>query len=257
MPVHEAEAVSLRQYPLSEADRIVVLFTREAGLLRAVAPGAKRTKSRFGACLQPLNHVRVEYYMREGQPLCRIRQCEILHSYLGRNPSLDRVGGFAYFAELTQELTQENNPAPLVFRLLLASLNAGEKLGVHEPLLRYFETWMLRLNGLLPNYDYCSSCGSCVKQLAFYIRPESGQSRCPECARGKGTEIGASASQILGRMRREPPEEFARTPFPDGAARQLERLSREFLDYHLERKLKSFRVLKEMLEGGDSPDATT
>jgi DNA repair protein RecO (recombination protein O) len=169
MPSHDAEAIVLRHYALSEADRIVVLLTREVGLLRAVAHGARRPKSRIGACLQPLNHIRLEYYLKEGADLSRLFQCETIHSYLGRTPSLEQIYGFTYFAELIQELSVENNPSPVAFRLLLAALNAGESLGFTEALLRYFEIWLLKLNGFMPNYDYCSSCGRCVKELGFYV----------------------------------------------------------------------------------------
>ena len=66
MLTHESEAVVLRQYPLSEADRIVVFFTREYGKIRAVAQGAKRLKSRMGGCLEPLNHIYLRFYLKEG-----------------------------------------------------------------------------------------------------------------------------------------------------------------------------------------------
>jgi DNA repair protein RecO (recombination protein O) len=250
MPTHEAEAVILRQYLLSEADRIIVLLTREVGLLRAVARGARKPKSRLGACLEPLNHVRLQYFMKEGGELSRVFQCEMIHSYLGRNPSLDQVYGFTYFAELAQEFSQENNPNPTAFRLLLATLNAGEKLGVGAALLRYFELWLLRLSGLLPNYDYCSGCGKCVKEESFYVWPETGQVHCQDCAHERGLRIGWEASGLLRRMLTVSPEQFASTPFPDRAAAEVEHLSERLLDLHLEKKLKSRRALQRVLEGG-------
>src|SRR5262249_7263136 len=152
MLTHESEAVVLRQYPLSEADRIVVFFTREYGKVRAVAQGAKRLKSRMGGCLEPLNHIYLGFYLKEGGDLGRVRQCETIYAYLGRSPSLDRVYAFSYLAELVQELSQENYPNQHLFRLLLSVLEAASKAGTGESLIRYFELWALRLNGLLPDY---------------------------------------------------------------------------------------------------------
>src|SRR5688572_7772134 len=113
MPILESEAVVLRQYSLAEADRIVVFFTREFGKMRAVAQGAKRTKSRLGGCLEPLNHINLSFYLKEGADLARIRQCETIHSYLGKQPTLEQVYAFTYMAELVQEVVQDNNPNPI------------------------------------------------------------------------------------------------------------------------------------------------
>ena len=64
MPVHEAEAIVLRQYSLSDSDRIIVFITREFGKIRAVAKGVKKPKSRFAGALEPLNHIRLEFYAK-------------------------------------------------------------------------------------------------------------------------------------------------------------------------------------------------
>ena len=100
MPIRESEAIVLRRYPLAESDRIIVFFSREFGKLRAVGHSVRKPKSRLGGCLEPLNHVRLEYYTKEGAGLAQVRQCEIIHAYLGKNPSLRRVYAFTYFAEL-------------------------------------------------------------------------------------------------------------------------------------------------------------
>jgi DNA repair protein RecO (recombination protein O) len=249
MPIHEAEAVVVRHYAFADADRIVVLFTRESGLLRAVAKGVRRPKSRLGASLEPLNHLRISYYAREGAELSRLFRCETLHSYLGKRLSLDRICGFTYFAELILETSQENNANPLVFRLLLASLGAGERLGVGPALLRYFESWLLKLNGLLPNYDYCSACGKCVKQQGFYVLPEAGQTRCAACAQGRGNWISPEASAHLYRMMRTAPEPFALTPLSDSVSAELESLNHRLLEWTLEKRLKSYQIVRQVLAG--------
>ncbi len=249
MPPREAEAIVLRQYSLSEADRIVVFLTRESGTLRAVAQGAKKTRSRLGGCIEPLNHVRLQYYAKEGADLARIWQCETIHSYLGKKPTLDRVFGFSYLAELAQELVPENNPNPLIFRLLLAVLGAGESLGDSAPLLRYFEVWALKINGWLPNYDYCSSCGRCVKDVGFYAWLEAGQGRCRSCAEDRGIRIGPDATKRLSEVLVLSPAQFASGPQSISAARDLEHLTQKLIEWHLEKRLKSYTALKEMLRG--------
>jgi DNA repair protein RecO (recombination protein O) len=250
MPTREAEAVVLRQYSLSEADRIVVFLTREHGTLRAVAQGAKKPRSRLGACLEPLTHVRLQFYAKEGGDLARIWQCEMIHSYLGKNPTLDRVFGFSYLAELAQELVPENSPNALLFRLFLAVLEAGERIGANPALLRYFELWALKLNGWLPDYDYCSGCGRCVKEDEFCAWSEAGQVRCRACAGDRGIRVGSDAARLLHEVLKLSPAQFASRSQPGSAARDLERLTQKLLEWHLEKRLKSYVALKQMMRGG-------
>lgn len=250
MPTREAEAIVLRQYSLSEADRIVVFLTREHGTLRAVAQGAKKPRSRFGACLEPLTHVRLHFYVKEGSDLARIWQCEMIHSYLGKNPTLDRIFGFSYLAELAHELVPENSPNALLFRLFLAVLEVGERIGANPALLRYFELWALKLNGWLPDYDYCSSCGRCVKEDGFYAWLEVGQVRCRACAEDRGIRVGSDAARLLHEVLELSPGQFASRSQPGSAARDLEHLTQKLLEWHLEKRLKSYIALKEMMRGG-------
>jgi DNA repair protein RecO (recombination protein O) len=250
MPAREVEAIVLRQYAFSEADRIIVFMTRESGTLRAVAPGAKKPRSRLGGCLEPLNHVRARIYAREGAELARIWQCEILHSFLGRNPTPDRFFGFSYFSELTLELAPENSANELLFRLLLAVLEAGERNGVSEPLLRYFEIWALKLNGWLPNYDYCPDCGRCVKDDGFYAWAPGGEGRCGECAQHRGIRIGPESAGLLRCIRGISPEQFASRPQSGASGRELERFTQNLIEWHLEKRLKSYGALREIMRGG-------
>src|SRR5205809_1863953 len=178
MPILDAEGIVLRQYSLSEADRIIVLFTKECGILRGIAPGSKKPKSRIGACLEPLNHVRIQYYLKkEGAELAYIRQCETLRSYLGKNPSVRGLYALTYLAEIVHEMSEENNPNQLLFRLFLATLRAAEKLRVRRCLVRYFEIRTLRLRGLLPVDRYCSLCRKAVNDRGLWAPREDGHGR--------------------------------------------------------------------------------
>jgi DNA repair protein RecO (recombination protein O) len=250
MQVRETEAIVLRQYALIGADCIVVFLTRELGTLRAVARGVKKPRSGFGSSLEPLTHVRVQLFAREGSDLGRILQCEMMHSYLGKNPTLDRLYGFSYVAELAQELAPENSPSALLFRLVLAVLEAGERDGVNQALVRYFELWALKLNGWLPNYDYCPACGRCVKEDGFYVWLEAGQGRCRACAEDRGIRIGPEAASLLQGMLELSPRQFVSRVQPGAGPRDLERLTQKLLEWHLEKRLKSYIPMREILGNG-------
>jgi len=248
MPVYEAEAIVLRQYALSDSDRIIVFITKEFGKIRAAAKGVKRPKSRLAGSLEPLNHIRLEFYGREGQDLGQIRHAEIIRSYLGINPSLEQIYAYSYFAEIANELVQDNQANYPLFRLILSIMEAGAKNSITPALVRYFEIWCLKLSGLFPNYAYCSNCGKCVKDDGFFAWIEVGQARCNACAQGRGMKIGAPAAAALTLMAKLPPEQFVAKPLSSDAAREIEWLSQRLLVLHLEKQLKSYRMLKEALQ---------
>jgi DNA repair protein RecO (recombination protein O) len=247
MPTYEAEAVVLRQYSLSDSDRIIIFVTREYGKIRAVAQGVKRLQSRIAGCLEPLNHIRLEFFAKEGRELHQVRQAELIHAYLGKAPTLSRIYAFSYFAEIANEIVQDNQPNQPQFRLLLASMEAGERNPANQALVRYYEIWSLKLSGLLPNYAYCSNCGKCVKDDGFFAWLESGQARCEGCAQGRGLRIGPAAAAALEGMAKLGPGQFMANAFTRDAAVEIERLSQRLLGLHLERELKSYRMLREVL----------
>jgi DNA repair protein RecO (recombination protein O) len=249
MPIHETEAIVLRHYLLSEADRIVVLFAPELGKIRAVARGVRRPKSRLAGSLEPLNHVRVQIYSKEGSELAQIRQADLIHSYLGKNPSVLHLYAFSYWSEIVQEFVEDNSSNLLLFRLFLSALNTAEKRALNPALVRYFEFWTLRLNGLLPKYDACSKCGLYVKDVGFYALLETGQACCDSCSGGRGLHVRARAAKSLHKIFQLSPEEYSLLPMEGEIFGDLERLAQRLLQFHLEKQLKSYPLLREFLRG--------
>ena len=133
---------------LGETDRLVVLLTRDRGKKRGVARGGARSRKRFGGALEPFTHVRVAYQEREQRDLVRLDYADVLGSPL-------TAGGEActyasYFAELLDEWAQDSDADDRLYRLgasMLDALTAGVPI---DPLARYFEYWLLRLQGVYP-----------------------------------------------------------------------------------------------------------
>ena len=149
MPLYTTEAIILRTYKLGEADRIVVFLTRDRGKRRGVAQGARRMRSRFGGALEPLTRVAVTYFEKESRELVSLNYAEPLSSPLWSVRS-DALGHTGYFAELIDECALEGDADDRLYRLgssVVDALAAGVAV---EPLARYFEYWLLRLQGVYP-----------------------------------------------------------------------------------------------------------
>src|SRR5512132_3169855 len=147
MPLHTTDALILRTYKLGESDRIVVFLTRDRGKKRGVAKNARQSRRRFGGGLEPLTFGRVGYVERERRELVRLEYVEPRRSPLAAVDG-EALGYVGYFAELIDEWAQEADPSETLFRLGASMVEAIAEGVPIDPLARYFEYWLLRLQGV-------------------------------------------------------------------------------------------------------------
>ena len=158
MSVLTSEAVVLRTWPVHEADLIVSLFTRDYGRVRGVAKAALKSRKRFGGALEPMTVARAWFAEKPRQELVRLDQLEVIRSPLAAPVDAVRMGVLSLFAEVLDEALPEHDPQETAFRLVVAVL---EQTTVEQPWmpLTYFQLWMTRLMGLLPDITHCTACG--------------------------------------------------------------------------------------------------
>ena len=236
MPLYTADALILRTYKLGEADRIVVFLTRDRGKKRGVAKGARRPRSRFAAALEPMTEVRLAYFEKESRELVGLNYAEMVRSPLTlamrsdgppeggphretmeggphRESLAEALGYIGYFAELLDEWAQEADADDRLYRLgasMLDALSAGAPV---QPLARYFEYWLLRLQGVYPE--------------------------------ARGT-LSDAAMAFLAASRSVTPMQVGDVPVPPGVLKELEQVHRALIAMHLEKQLKSDRVLRDL-----------
>ena len=226
MPLHTAEALVLRTYKLGEADRIVVFLTKDRGKKRGVAKGARRQRSRFAGALEPLTEVRVAYFESERRELVGLNYAETVRSPLSLTASSLKEASSAatsalagryllveYIAELLDEWAQDSDADDRLYRLGASMLDALTAGAPPEPLARYFEYWLLRLQGVYPEV--------------------------------RGT-LSPQALGFLASARAVPPHEVGAVPADVRVLRELEGVHRALIATHLEKSLKSDRVLREL-----------
>jgi DNA repair protein RecO (recombination protein O) len=213
VPLYTADALVLRTYKLGEADRIVVFLTRDRGKKRGVAKGARRPRSRFMGALESLTEVRVAYFEKEGRELVGLNYAETVRSPLGFVGAASELEYVGYFAELLDEWAQDADADDRLFRLGVSMLDAFAVDAPAEALARYFEYWLLRLQGVYPE------------------------------SRGSLSE-GALA--FLAASRAVPPHRVGEVAVDRRVLRELEAVHRGLITMHLEKTLKSDRVLRDL-----------
>ena len=222
MPLYTADALILRTYKLGEVDRIVVFLTRDRGKKRGVAKGARRPRSRFAAALEPLTEARVAYFEKERRELVGLNYVETVRSPLeltlgpaeaGPHVHPEALGYVGYFAELLDEWAQEADADDRLYRLGASMLDALAAGAPVEPLARYFEYWLLRLQGVYPE--------------------------------ARGT-LSDGAVAFLAASRSVTPQQVGGVAVPRGVLKELEHVHRALIAMHLEKTLKSDRVLRDL-----------
>jgi DNA repair protein RecO (recombination protein O) len=220
MPAYSAEALILRTYRFGEADLIVVFLTRDRGKRRGVAKNAVKSRRRFGAALEPLTRGTVAYFEREQRDLVRLdrvdAQASPLRAMSGANGTAgsSALGHAGYFAELLDEWSPDAQANEKLFRLGAAVGDALAAGAPTAPLARYFEYWLLRLEGVYPDM---SELGMSAETLEFL------------------RQAGDTPPAAVGTLR-----------LGSKAARELEAAHRRLIAMHLEKDLRSARVLREI-----------
>ena len=211
MPLYTADALVLRTYKLAEADRIVVFLTRDRGKKRGVAPHARRPRSRFNGALEPLTEVRVAYFEKERRELVNLNYAETVRSPLSAaNPEC--LAYSHYFAELIDAWAADADADERLFRLGCSVLDALATGTPADALARYFECWLLRLQGVYPT-DLSLSRGALV---------------------------------FLDATRQLTPANVGTLDTPVRVLRELELKHQALISSLLEKELKSIRVMNEL-----------
>jgi DNA repair protein RecO (recombination protein O) len=213
MPLFTADALILRTFTIGESDRLVVFLTRDRGKKRGVARNARQSRRRFGGALEPMTCGRVTYRERERRDLVFVQDVSPTRSPMRMSTDdSSALGHLGYFAELIDEWAPENDPNETLFRLGASVVDALTAGAAVEPIARYFEYWLLRLQGVY-EADPRASAGARAFLEAVRTRSPIGLS-----------DVAVSATVL----------------------RELEATHRAAIAMHLEKDLKSARVLREM-----------
>jgi DNA repair protein RecO (recombination protein O) len=243
MPVDRAEAIVLRTTALGEQDKLVSLLTRDKGVLRGVAKGARKFGNRFGSSLEPMSHITVHYYEKERRELVTISGCDLIESFFEIRSDPATAFTLAYFAELVEEFLPARFREDVAYRLLLSTLQSLQARGDVRLLGRYFEAWILMINGFLPDVHRCRKCRKPLEKPGW-LSPRKDGIYCDGCAPARRDEVGPELGRFLAWARKNPPSAAPDTPFSPAELRSIERSLQAMIVFHLEREPRSLRFVR-------------
>ena len=243
MPLERSEAFILQTRPFAEQDKLVTFFSQDKGILKGIAKGAHKFGNRFGSALEPMSHVRIFYYEKEGRDLVTVSNSDLIESFFDLQSDLKVSFNLSYFSEIIQEFLPLRHQEDRVFRLLKSSLQALRSGGDIDCVGAYLEGWILKLSGFLPQFTHCLECRREVGEKSWMSATLDGV-YCDRCSPRKKLEVPPNLLPFIRWIKKNPPSAGDTCPLAKDDIPAVRYILQNLLCFQLEREPKSLRYLK-------------
>jgi DNA repair protein RecO (recombination protein O) len=237
----KTEALVLKSRRYRETSKIVAFYSKEFGKIRGVAKGARETKSKFGAALEPMTHVSIVLYKKEHRDLHMISQSEIVRLFPRLHSDLARITAGLSAVELIDAAMHDEEPNEPVFRLvieLMSELDTATK--NLENVLYFFRLRLLDLMGFKPDFQ---ACVRCKKKLA-HMTPDNktiqfdvqaGGIVCRSCAMRfpRRVNLTLGTVKILRGLQEAALSDVTEVEIPDSSRKEIEEILKTYTKVHL------------------------
>jgi DNA repair protein RecO (recombination protein O) len=240
-----ASAVVLRHSDWGEADRLLSLYTREQGMIRALAKGARKVTSRKAGHLEPFTQVTIQ--LAKGRDLLIVTQVETVNAFLPLRDDLIKTAHASYIVELLLRFSYEDEGAnPSIFKLLTETLGRLEKEDDAWLPVRYYEMRLLDAVGFRPHLFKCANCEREILPEDQFFSFTSGGVICPRCGEGLPNLPGISLETLkyLRHFQRSIYKEASRARASSEVRKEAEALMQGYFSHLLERQLNTPGFLK-------------
>ena len=235
MSLYNDRGIVLRTHKLGEADRIATLLTRDHGKVRAVAKGVRKTKSRFGARLEPPCHVDLLLY--EGRELDIVTQAETVDMFGALRDDFDLLARALSMLEAADHVALEREPNPQLYGMLANALRTLASRDAPLVVPAFFLK-LLALEGYRPQVEVCVVCGTDDTLVSWSI--DEGGLRCG--AHRQGSAMSPEAVTVLQQILGGQLGTALNEPLSPVTA-EIDHLAVKALEHHLERRLRSVATL--------------
>ena len=258
--IYQVTALVLRARDYGEGHRLFSLFTREHGKVLAVAKGIKKPRAKLASALQLLSLG--EMQLATGRRFDVITQVHVIESYYGLRTSMDAFAYASYFAELFDESLEERQHQPALFDLLSDALERVARGDAPDLVARYVEISLVAMLGYQPHLLHCTQCltplarhddeGRLQWPTWIGFSASQGGALCPNCQGNVpgAKRIAAGAVQVLHLLLVQGTDALENLSISARLRREVESVMRDYLEYRLEKRLRSVRFLREWDEDG-------
>lgn len=248
MTIQKSQGILLRRQDLRETSLILTFYTKDSGKIKGIVRGVRGPHAQYGGgSLEIFAYDAIVFYERKKSEFCTISQCDLLEFFNPIRESLERLAYATYIIELLDSVTALDDKNTEAFDLLLNSLKLLSGSSSAKRVTRIFEIKLLSLLGLMPTLELCAGCGGALDSNAKFSLRHGGLI-CKACFAmdREAHSILPGTVKFIEHIRSSPFEKVERIKVAAKVGEELESILRKFLDYHIERRLKTLEFLKEI-----------
>jgi len=251
MPIQKSLAFVLRKQELRETSLILTFYTKDFGKIKGILRGVRGPRAQCGgANIEIFSLDEIVFYERKRGGIFTVSNCDLIDYFYPVRKSLEKLACAAYMVELLDSVTVLGGANEGAFELLSNSLKLLSGESSAKRAARIFEIKLLSLLGLMPTMELCAGCGRRIEK-DFRFSFHNGGLICDKCYAGdrNARPILAGTAKFIEHIRSYPFEKAERIKVAREVGRELEMILRRFLDYHIERRLKTVKFLSDIEKG--------
>ena len=236
----------MRRQDLRETSLILTFYTKDFGKIKGIVRGVRGPRSACGgANMEIFAYDEVVFYERHRSDIFTISQCDLLDYFAPARESLERLSYAAYLIELLDSVTALGDKNEEAFTLLLNSLRLLSTDCSPRRVARIFEIKLLHILGLMPTLGECANCAKEVGAGSRFSFRHGGLI-CKKCLDSdrEARPILQGTVKFIEHIRTLPFERVARIKVASEVGHELERILRKFLDFHIERRMKTVEFIR-------------
>lgn len=249
MSIHKTEAIVLNRSDFRETSIIAQFFTRDFGKISGILKGIRKEPAKFASSLEPFSFNELIFYRKTSSSLHLVSACDIKENFSLARGSVYKIGAANLMIELLSAVMQQEDKNEEVFDLALTALRELNVNNNPDKIATIFKIKMLALSGFKPNFDSCVGCGSKITGTSKFSLSLGGL-LCPACCRkdlaSRSIFMGTVASIV--HIERNDFKNNLNLGLNPQIKKELELILNAFLNFHLEKELKSQRVLNKLNE---------
>ena len=250
MSIHKTEAIVLNRRDFRETSMIVNFYSRDFGKLSGILKGIKEEPTKFASTLELFSLNDIIFYKKRNSSLHLISQCDIKNNFDMIRKNIYKIGLASMMMELIDTIMPAEDKNEEIFDLALSSLKELEVSYNSDKIMTIFKIKILALSGFKPHFDSCVLCGDRILGQSKFSLSLGGLlcSRCQQKDMSSRTVFRGTVASVLNIEKNDFKNNLNLGMNPQ-IKRELNMILNAFLNFHLEKELKSQKVLNNLIKG--------
>ena len=247
MPIYKTESIVLKKHDFRETSIIANFYTRDFGKISGILKGIKEDIAKFASTVEPFSYNEIVFYKKRNSSLHLVTQCDEKDNFTALRQNVFKISSGSFMMELLDKIMPQEEKNEEIFNLTLASLKELETSNNPNKIMTIFKIKILALSGFKPHFDSCVCCGARINgQSKFSLN--LGGLLCPKCTRKdlSARSIFRGTIATVLHIQKNDFKNNLNLGMNPQIKKELDVILNSFLNFHLERELKSQKVLDKL-----------